>query len=288
MRLDQSKAERPWDFFPGAFTLIELLVVIAIIAILAAMLLPVLSRAKARAQEAACVNNQKQLTLAWVLYADDFNDRLVLNANNYAINNGLVGWIDDVLAWDFPPHAGVPENYNTALLANALLGPYCSKQTGIYKCPADIYNGNKGPRVRSYSMNGQMNGNCLGDPVANQNLNQYGAGNNYTIFRKLTSIINPMPVNAWVFIDEQADSIDDGFFKVDMKPGDNLWPNYPAAYHNGAGVVSFGDGHVEVHRWLDPVIANDPVKHVNGPPAGAATAPYTDLSWLQQHTTSLQ
>src|SRR5690242_11233024 len=85
------------------FTLIELLVVIAIIAILAAMLLPALSRAKCRATRAQCISNQKQLTYAWMLYSGDFNDALVINANNNAINGGLVGWVDDVLSWDFPP-----------------------------------------------------------------------------------------------------------------------------------------------------------------------------------------
>ena len=127
------KARR--HFARRGFTLIELLVVIAIIAILAAMLLPALARAKRKAQQAQCISNQRQLTYAWLLYASDYSGHLVINANNVAINNGVVGWVDDVLSWDFPPSPPNPENYQTTNLSTALLGPYCSKAVGIYKCP---------------------------------------------------------------------------------------------------------------------------------------------------------
>ncbi len=270
------------------FTLIELLVVIAIIAILAAMLLPALSNAKKRAARIQCTSNQKQLAYAWILYSSDFNDVLVINANNHAINtDNIVGWVDDVLIWDQgPPPQNYPQNYDTSFLANALLGPYCGKQVGIYKCPGDVYPGFKGPRVRSISMNGQMNGNCGSDANSDNVLNQNVGGKSYKIFRKQSDITVPSPVNAWVFIDEHADSINDALFHVTMDPNQNVWSDWPASYHGGSGVLAFADGHAEAHKWTDPAIANHPVTyraHTSIP----ATAPYTDLRWLQERTTSL-
>jgi prepilin-type N-terminal cleavage/methylation domain-containing protein/prepilin-type processing-associated H-X9-DG protein len=281
---------------PRGFTLIELLVVIAIIAILAAMLLPVLARAKIKAQETACINNQKQLVMAWLIYSDDYNNHLAINANNVAQDapNNVVGWVDDLMSWDFPPYPSAPENYDLTYLEKGSLAPYCGKQVAIYHCPGDTYNGVKGPRVRSYSMNGQMNGNCKGDSQASQNLNQYGAGKNWRIFTKQSDIIGPMPVNAWVFIDEHPDSINDGFFRVNLNGvaadgtgGTFTWNDYPANNHGGAGVLAFADGHASSHKWTDPALINNPVSHTKNNSL-AATSPYSDLIWLRQATSSLQ
>jgi prepilin-type processing-associated H-X9-DG protein len=266
--------------------LIELLVVIAIIAILAAMLLPALANAKRKAQRVQCINNQKQLAYAWILYSGDNSDNLVINASNVAIGGGTVGWVDDVLSWDFPPSSPNPQNYDKSLLANALLGPYCGKAAGIYKCPGDVYDGANGPRVRSISMSAQMNGNTGGDANGQAVLNQYGAGSNYKIFRKQADITSPAPVNAWVFIDEHPDSINDALFRVAMRPSDNVWYDWPASNHGKSGALAFADGHAEIHRWTDPVIADHPVSHAKSSSL-SATPPYTDLNWLRDRTSAL-
>jgi prepilin-type processing-associated H-X9-DG protein len=261
-------------------------VVIAIIAILAALLLPVLGKAKLKAQRIACLNNQKQLTYAWLIYTDDSSGNLPFNVNN-TVGPGVTGWVNGNMSWDFPPSPSNPDNTNWLLLAYSALSDYGAKSVAIYKCPGDIYNSARGPRVRTISMNGQMNGNTGNDPNGPAVLNQFGPGQNYKIFKKGSDIINPGPSMAWVFIDEQADSINDGLFHVDMKPGDNKWSDWPGNYHGSSGALSFADGHAETHKWTDPVIANRVVAF-GGHTALAATSPYTDLQWLQQRTTSLE
>jgi prepilin-type N-terminal cleavage/methylation domain-containing protein len=278
-----------------AFTLIELLVVIAIIAILSAMLLPALSRAKVKAQQTACLSNEKQLMYAWLLYTGDANDYLVVNANNVLQAAGNVGWVDDIMSWDFPPSPAAPQDYDTSFLVNALLAPYCSKAVTIYHCPGDNANGLKGPRVRSISMNGQMGGAIVATVAAQANVvNQYGAGANWKIYNKQSDINTPSPSSAWVFIDEHPDSINDGLFTVDLQGaaadytgGTYLWKDYPANNHGGSGVLSYADGHAAAHKWTDPGIVSNPVKHAKNTTL-MATAPYTDMIWLRQQTSTLQ
>ena|SRR5215469_4771623 len=277
----------------NGFTLIELLVVIAIIAILAAILLPVLARAQRKAVQTQCLSNQKELIYAWLLYTDENTDHLVVNANNVAQAGGVVGWVDDIMQWDFPPQASWPQNYDTSYLYNALLGPYCSHAVGIYRCPGDTFNGAKGPRVRSYSMNGQMGStvvaNFSGQAVV---VNQYGSGQNWKIYNKTTEIRTPSPSDAWVFIEEHPDSINDGLFRVNLQGvaadytgGTYVWNDYPANNHGAIGVLAFADGHAGAHKWTDGALFPNPVKHSKNSNL-AAIAPYSDLIWLRSRTST--
>jgi prepilin-type N-terminal cleavage/methylation domain-containing protein/prepilin-type processing-associated H-X9-DG protein len=245
----------------SGFTLIELLVVIAIIAILASLLLPALSKAKTKATGISCMSNLKQLQLCWHLYTDDNNDRLVPNADGTS-----KGWVG---GWLMTPQDAT----NVTLLkgTNGLLFKY-NESVGIYKCPADVstatIGGKKLPRVRSISMNGNMNGNSWYTAQIDRN---------FFTYRKLSELVRPSPSQAFVFLDEHPDAIDDGYFLVfvDRKI---LWGNMPANYHNGACGFSFADGHAEIKKWKDPdTLSKKIVANPKGP---------NDVPWTQVRTSA--
>jgi prepilin-type N-terminal cleavage/methylation domain-containing protein/prepilin-type processing-associated H-X9-DG protein len=264
------------------FTLIELLVVIAIIAILAAILLPALQRAKVRAVAISCMNNQKQLQLGWQVYTGENQE--YIPGNQWQMESGrdgfsrgsanwLTGWLD-------PRLTNNADNTNAILFLDpqwSSLGYYISS-ANVYRCPASRLQVQEGgvyyPLARTVSMNGWM-----GYVLAPQNPG-------FELFHKTTDIAKLSTSRTLVFVDERDDSVDDGCFAIDMVG--NQAVNVPSDYHGGSAPVTFADGHAEIHRWVTPEFQRPQ-------PSGTETvkqefipvsATNADLAWLRAHATA--
>lgn len=259
-------AAHPAKLGPRAFALVELLTVMAVIGVLASLLPPALSAAKARARDTKCVSNFRQFSLALQIYTQDHRDRLPPNADGQDDRLGAK-WVE---GWLGLPG---PDCTNILYLRQSLLAPYLGRETSVWQCPEasqPVRVGNvRQPRVRTLSLNCFL-GSPVRSPVA-------------TTYRRMGEIVHPGPADMITFIDERADTINDGSFALqwafdETRPAQWTLRDKPGARHRGAATLAFADGHVERHLWQD-ARTTEPERNDVVTPGNA------DILWLQRHAT---
>jgi prepilin-type N-terminal cleavage/methylation domain-containing protein len=263
------------------FTLIELLVVIAVIAILAALLLPALSVAKEKARKIQCVNNQRQLALAWHLYPDDNGDRLPPNGQGSADTlDGNKLWVVGDSHLD--PSAYTNRDYlvdrRYAAFADYLGAP------AIYKCPSDrstvLLGGQSYPKLRSYSLNGYMNWEQPAD---------FGfLSTRYWIFQKTADLAPATPAELLTFLDVAPGNLCLSAFVIHLGGFTGLYYHLPSVQHGRSGVLTFADGHVGAHRWIDPTTTQLAKENWIPDHISLQFPGNPDLEWLKEHASVLK
>jgi prepilin-type processing-associated H-X9-DG protein len=254
----------------------------SVIAVLAGLLLPALGRARNKALAIDCLNNQRQLSLACLIYAADFQDRLPYNKGEAEIRKDssqgrFVNWTSSVMSWELDA-----DNTNSALLTRGGIGPYAGHSPRIYRCPSDRALSDIQAaagwteRVRSMSMNA-MAGDAGQFSQEGKNVNNP----DYTQFFTLAEV--PRPANIFLLIEEHPDSINDGYFLNRIYSRE--WTDLPASYHDGAATLAFIDGHSELHSWRFPSTKPPPKPDAARLPFAPPDGEAEDFEWLMDHTT---
>ncbi len=254
--------------------------VIVIIGILAGLLTTVLAKAKGKAESLTCLNNTRQLSLAWLLYAGDNNELLPYNLGGPA-DRGIApkrdyNWVNNLMDWELSP-----DNTNAAFVARGSFAAFADRSARIYRCPTDRVlsqvqkQAGWSARVRSYSMNAMV-----GDAGNNSRYGTNIFNPQYRQFKRSSDFEQPTEI--FVFLDEHPDSINDGYFLNRLE--DLEWIDLPASYHNGAAEFTFADGHVEMHRWLNSATKPPARPDAAGLPRPVTPSDHADYDWVRDRT----
>jgi len=258
-----------------AFTLIELAVITAMLALLALCVLPILARTHPDTRAAQCLNNHRQLSRAWRIYADDNNDRLPgsIHSTGISANNPNAPWVQGSLNWTTSF-----DNTNTVSLTDpryASIANYCGRDSRLFKCPADNFlssvqrNVGWKERVRSIASSVYLGG---------VDVNSGPIDPDYVVVKKWTELNNPRPAGTWLLMDEHPDSINDPSL---FSPRASQWVDLPANLHDGGAGVAYADGSAEVRRWQGSLLKFDVGFSF---PVTSAPADDPDIAWVRAHT----